>query len=338
MVALGERTRMHAEIRDVQTSQTVRIPPEGRSFGRMGMNKADVEVPHNSVSSLHARVYAKNGAWYIEDLGSSNGTYLGSDKVEQPMRLSEGAKFSLSRYKYEVVRLPELDDDDETGAWKGYEEPSGPKEMDDSSFDEDATGARPALIEPSPTTRPPTRVGGGSMTPWIAAAAIIAIGGGLGAWMLMSSEGSAPDAQADGEGAQVEGSEAAQAGAAQPAGDGLQADAEAGEPADPSSPEDAPEDSAEAEGADADEPVAVFTRKLEEIESTLKTNKRLLKKKNVKKLYKQLQKKQKAVRAKLKAKAKRKSKRKGAASEPDRELYREAGPLVDQLHDAIFGG
>lgn len=45
---------------------------------------------HPTVSVRHAEIVRKGGAWYLRDLGSRNGTYLGGRRVEGDTRLSDG--------------------------------------------------------------------------------------------------------------------------------------------------------------------------------------------------------------------------------------------------------
>lgn len=41
-------------------------------------------------SQIHARVFARDGAWQVEDLGSTNGTWLNRQKVAGPMIIKPG--------------------------------------------------------------------------------------------------------------------------------------------------------------------------------------------------------------------------------------------------------
>jgi two-component system response regulator AtoC len=41
----------------------------------------DVAVPHESVSRRHARLTGDSGVWRIEDLGSSNGTFVAGARI-----------------------------------------------------------------------------------------------------------------------------------------------------------------------------------------------------------------------------------------------------------------
>jgi pSer/pThr/pTyr-binding forkhead associated (FHA) protein len=51
------------------------------------------------VSQVHARLSSANGAWTIEDLGSTNGTFVNGARLEEPRRLRPG----------DVVRIGDTD-------------------------------------------------------------------------------------------------------------------------------------------------------------------------------------------------------------------------------------
>lgn len=46
-------------------------------------------------SQLHARVFNRGGELYVEDLGSTNGTYLNRRKVAGPMLIKRGDKVQI---------------------------------------------------------------------------------------------------------------------------------------------------------------------------------------------------------------------------------------------------
>ena len=49
-----------------------------------------VAVPDASVSSKHARVLRSGGAFFIEDLGSRNGTFVNGEPVKEKRPLADG--------------------------------------------------------------------------------------------------------------------------------------------------------------------------------------------------------------------------------------------------------
>ncbi len=55
-------------------------------------------------SSHHARLVPGNGAWLIEDLGSTNGTYLGPNKVVRPTPVPLGTPLRIGKTVLELRR------------------------------------------------------------------------------------------------------------------------------------------------------------------------------------------------------------------------------------------
>ncbi|HLI16433.1 MAG TPA: FHA domain-containing protein [Acidimicrobiales bacterium] len=56
------------------------------------------------VSAVHARVYAADGECYIEDLGSTNGTFHNGEPVHGPTPLRRGDRVTVGRTVLEVTR------------------------------------------------------------------------------------------------------------------------------------------------------------------------------------------------------------------------------------------
>jgi pSer/pThr/pTyr-binding forkhead associated (FHA) protein len=56
-----------------------------------------------SVSTKHARIQVDESGYWLEDLGSTNGTYLGQAKVDGRVLLAEGALFTVGRTMLELV-------------------------------------------------------------------------------------------------------------------------------------------------------------------------------------------------------------------------------------------
>ena len=74
---------------------------EGALFGRS--DGADIRVDDPFASSSHARIDNRGGAMYLEDMGSTNGTYLNGRKVKSAERLDTGDTIRIgdSEYRYE---------------------------------------------------------------------------------------------------------------------------------------------------------------------------------------------------------------------------------------------
>ena|SRR5215211_3241378 len=74
---------------------------EGATFGRS--DGADIHVEDPFASSAHARIFERGGFMYLEDMGSTNGTYLNGRQVKSAERLerSDTIRIGDSEYRYE---------------------------------------------------------------------------------------------------------------------------------------------------------------------------------------------------------------------------------------------
>jgi pSer/pThr/pTyr-binding forkhead associated (FHA) protein len=55
-------------------------------------------------STLHARLFRHNEQLWVEDLGSTNGTYLNSERITQSQRLGKGDVLQVGSTVFEVAR------------------------------------------------------------------------------------------------------------------------------------------------------------------------------------------------------------------------------------------
>jgi hypothetical protein len=53
-------------------------------------------------SGRHARIYQGSDGWYVEDLGSTNGTYLGTTRLTEPVLLEAGATLRIGKTVLEL--------------------------------------------------------------------------------------------------------------------------------------------------------------------------------------------------------------------------------------------
>ena len=59
----------------------------GLSIGRSP--EADVRIEDRYASTIHARLYSRGASYYVEDMGSTNGTYLNGAVLEGEVELSD---------------------------------------------------------------------------------------------------------------------------------------------------------------------------------------------------------------------------------------------------------
>jgi pSer/pThr/pTyr-binding forkhead associated (FHA) protein len=65
-------------------------------------NDATLVVTDDYASSRHARIFAQDGQWIVEDLGSTNGTYLGRTKVTRPTPVPVGVPIRIGKTVFEL--------------------------------------------------------------------------------------------------------------------------------------------------------------------------------------------------------------------------------------------
>ena len=88
-------------------------PPEGarpRTF-RMATSMVvgrdsgcEVRLEDTYASQQHARVFAKQDTWYVEDLGSTNGTFVNDQKLAAPALVQPGDRIRIGTTVLELRR------------------------------------------------------------------------------------------------------------------------------------------------------------------------------------------------------------------------------------------
>jgi len=63
-----------------------------------------VSLPDTTVSQLHARLFRRDGRLWVEDLGSTNGTWVNRVPVAAPVVLRRGDRLQLGSTVLEVAR------------------------------------------------------------------------------------------------------------------------------------------------------------------------------------------------------------------------------------------
>ncbi len=85
-------------LRDERNGTDFTVPPEGARLGRDPSLEITFPESEDVVSALHCRVIRhEDDSWWLEDLGSTNGTWLNGQRLGEPARLSTGMKFSLGQ-------------------------------------------------------------------------------------------------------------------------------------------------------------------------------------------------------------------------------------------------
>jgi two-component system cell cycle response regulator len=125
-VVLPDRGVLKDQPRDRCTLVVLNGPQPGRvitvqeqevTIGR-GSN-ASARIEDNGLSRLHARVFRRGDTWYIEDLGSTNGTYVGGQPVRVPQILTDGDRVLVGQST--LLRITFQDQMEQEAAKRAYE-------------------------------------------------------------------------------------------------------------------------------------------------------------------------------------------------------------------------
>ncbi len=86
---------------DGQKPRSVRLDASttiGRSV------ECELRLEDTFVSQQHARIFDRGGNWYVEDLGSTNGTFVNEQKLVAPAMLTPGDKIRIGTTIVELRR------------------------------------------------------------------------------------------------------------------------------------------------------------------------------------------------------------------------------------------
>jgi hypothetical protein len=78
----------------------------GISIGRA--SEADVRIEDKFASGVHARLYSRGPSYYVEDMGSTNGTYLNGARLTGEAELSDLSEIRIgdTEFRFEL-EVPE---------------------------------------------------------------------------------------------------------------------------------------------------------------------------------------------------------------------------------------
>jgi len=74
------------------------LPPQTATIGRAV--ECDVVITSSRVSREHARLHLEGRRWYLEDLGSTNGTFLNDERILRSMELRDGDHITVGELTF----------------------------------------------------------------------------------------------------------------------------------------------------------------------------------------------------------------------------------------------
>ncbi len=66
--------------------------------------ECEIRLDDTYASQQHARLYARNEHWFVEDLGSTNGTFVNDQRLAAPAMLQPGDKVRVGQTVMELRR------------------------------------------------------------------------------------------------------------------------------------------------------------------------------------------------------------------------------------------
>lgn len=82
------------------SGETVHLSGETITLGRGG--DSTIRLDDDYVSTRHARFVTNGEDWFIEDMGSTNGTYIGSTRVTRATAITPGTAVRLGKTVVEL--------------------------------------------------------------------------------------------------------------------------------------------------------------------------------------------------------------------------------------------
>jgi pSer/pThr/pTyr-binding forkhead associated (FHA) protein len=99
----GERPPRNLVILDERGSKVKTVPLTGNlQIGRA--EACQIRLDDTYISSFHARIFGRDGTWFVEDLGSTNGTYLNQRRVTSPAEMRAGDQLKVGKVTLELRR------------------------------------------------------------------------------------------------------------------------------------------------------------------------------------------------------------------------------------------
>jgi pSer/pThr/pTyr-binding forkhead associated (FHA) protein len=89
-----------AIIEGANVGETVSLDDSPLLIGRG--SDAAIRLDDDYVSTRHARIASSGEQWFVEDLGSTNGTYVGAHRLTQPTTLQVGSQIRIGKTTLEL--------------------------------------------------------------------------------------------------------------------------------------------------------------------------------------------------------------------------------------------
>lgn len=89
-----------AIIEGAMRGTTLPLSESGTLLGRNP--ECSLVLSDDFASGRHARIYPESDGWYLDDLGSTNGTYIGAERIGEHVRVEPGTRIRIGRTVLEL--------------------------------------------------------------------------------------------------------------------------------------------------------------------------------------------------------------------------------------------
>ena len=99
---LSPETNYVLRLIPVETEQidTIEIKQAEVIVGRDPNNK--IYIPDETISAQHCQIYISDQQWWINDLNSTNGTYLNDEIIDRPCVMTDGDMIMFGQVKFSI--------------------------------------------------------------------------------------------------------------------------------------------------------------------------------------------------------------------------------------------
>ena len=132
----------------------------------------DIVVPDDSVSDMHAKIQRRDDGWYLVDVGSTNGTYVGGQRLTAERRLEGSPDVRFGGVK--MMFKPRDADPDTSKGTRAI------ASIDRSKLRQAAAPGTPQAAATSPAAEPSQR----GIPAWIWGVVVVAVAGAAAFFLL----------------------------------------------------------------------------------------------------------------------------------------------------------
>ncbi|MES2180125.1 MAG: FHA domain-containing protein [Gemmatimonadota bacterium] len=141
-------------------------------LGHVGRGPAnDITLNDESVSDTHAKLQKRDDGWYVVDMGSTNGTYVGGTRVTGEKRIEGSPDVRFGGLKFRFTAVGATADELEAKATRAIAPQARPSAAASSS----PAAKAPAPVQPAAPPAPvaPAKSGGVPVVVWIVVAVVV---------------------------------------------------------------------------------------------------------------------------------------------------------------------